>query len=148
MLVLSPVQVKFQVGEDELLLNKLPDDPGHFVTLHLHHRPGFDFGSHCLSCKRTSDTNVETCELMCKGFHAETQRTTKSRLLMHKFFFIYKSVRMDESKSIPFIHLNRCRIAGVPDSSLAMPPNEYANEYKHVLLVGIQDSARTHNQII
>lgn len=44
--VCSPVQVELQVREDEFLLNELPDDSGHLVSLHLHHRAGLDLLRH------------------------------------------------------------------------------------------------------
>jgi len=37
-------QVDLQVGEDQLLLDELPDDTGHLVAVELHHRVQyFDF---------------------------------------------------------------------------------------------------------
>lgn len=42
----SPVQVQVQVGEDELVLDQLPDDPGHLIALHLHHRARPDLRRH------------------------------------------------------------------------------------------------------
>ena len=42
----SPVQVELQVGEDELLLNELPDDTSHLISLHLHHGAGLDLLRH------------------------------------------------------------------------------------------------------
>lgn len=42
----SPVHFKLQVRKDEFLLNELPDDPSHFISLHLHHRASLDLGRH------------------------------------------------------------------------------------------------------
>lgn len=42
----SHVQVHLQVGEDELLFNELPDDSGHLIPLHLHHRTCLDLLGH------------------------------------------------------------------------------------------------------
>lgn len=41
-----PVQIQLQVREDEFLLDELPDDSSHFISLHLHHRAGLDLLGH------------------------------------------------------------------------------------------------------
>lgn len=41
-----PVQIQLQVREDEFVLDELPDDSGHFISLHLHHRASLDLLGH------------------------------------------------------------------------------------------------------
>ena len=42
----SPVQFHFQVREDELIFDEFPDDSGHLISLHLHHRTCLDLLRH------------------------------------------------------------------------------------------------------
>lgn len=57
--VCSPVQVQLQVREDEFLLNELPDDSGHLISLHLHHRACLDLLRHLQSLAvDTGDTQT------------------------------------------------------------------------------------------
>lgn len=54
------MQVELQVGEDELLLNELPDDPSHFISLHLDHRACLDLLRHLKAWWKTKGTCTQT----------------------------------------------------------------------------------------
>lgn len=56
-LMLSPVQVQLQVWENQLVLNQLPDDPSHLISLHLHHGSGLNLLRHL---SRNTDAGGKT----------------------------------------------------------------------------------------
>lgn len=53
-----PVQIQLQVREDEFLLDELPDDSSHFISLHLHRRAGLDFLGHVEAWRWTHNTQT------------------------------------------------------------------------------------------
>ncbi|MNE91089.1 hypothetical protein D3C80_1886600 [compost metagenome] len=52
------VEVQVQIGEDQLVLDPLPDDPGHFVAVDVHDGIGdLDLG-HALPLSLTQGRNI------------------------------------------------------------------------------------------